>query len=210
MIGYALYIDWQLTLIIFGSTPLFILIFNITGKKIRKFVALAQSDTAEMTHHAAEGLIGQKIIKAFNLQRYIVERFDNAQSNFLSHKTKSNSAEEHSHPAVELVGAIAFGAIIVFAHHRITSGSLTTGGFVAFLAAMAMFMDPVRRFSKANTKLNQARAAAVRIFKLLEIPEEMNEGTIKLTEFKKSIEFKKRYFFLWKSKCVKKSFIHFK
>jgi subfamily B ATP-binding cassette protein MsbA len=203
MLGYALYIDWQLTFIIFAAAPLFVVIFNFTGKRIRKFVALAQSDTAEMTHHAAEGVTGQKIIKAFNLQNYIVSRFDKAQEQFLGHKQQSNSAEEHSHPAVELVGALAFGSIVIFAHHRITSGSLTTGGFVAFLAAMAMFMDPVRRFSKANTKLNQARAAAQRIFALLDTAEEVNEGTITFKEFKDSIEFKNVTFSYGKGDVLK-------
>ena len=51
-------------------------------------------------------------------------------------------------------------------------GGLTTGEFISFIGALAMFMDPVRRFSKANTKLNQARAAASRIFKLLDEKEE--------------------------------------
>lgn len=194
LLGVAFYHDWQLTLIIFATSPLFIVTFHYTGKRIRKYVGLAQQDKAEMTHIVSEALSGQKIIKAFGLKSYIVTRFERVQDLLIEHRTKSNSAEEHSHPLVELIGSFAFGGVIIFAHHRIASGALTTGGFISFVAALAMFMDPVRRFSKANGKLNQARAAAVRIFGLLEIEEEPKGQNKELKEFKESIEFRNVYF----------------
>ncbi len=190
LLGVAFYHDWQLTLVIFATAPLFIVTFHYTGKRIRKYVGLAQQDNADMTHIVSEALGGQKIIKAFGLKDYIVNRFEKVQQLFLDHRTKSNSAEEHSHPLVELIGSIAFAGVIIFAHHRIASGALTTGGFISFVAALAMFMDPIRRFSKANAKLNQAKAAAVRIFALLDVEEETEEALETFTEFKHSIEFK--------------------
>ena len=190
LLGVAFYHDWKLTLIIFALVPLFSIIFSVTGKKIRKYIAKAQEDTADMTHHAAEGLNGQKIIKSFNLQSYMVNRFDIALEKFIGNKIKSNSAEEHSHPMVETVGAFGFATVIVLAYYRTQASGLTAGEFMSFVGSLALFMDPIRRFSKANTKLNQARAAADRIFKLLDEKEETNEGVIDLSEFKQNIEFR--------------------
>lgn len=190
LLGVAFYHDWQLTLIIFITAPLFIITMYYSGKRIRKYVGRAQEDSAEMTHAVGEGLGGQKIIKSFGLQRYIVQRFENIQERFLIHKKKSNSAEEISPPLVELIGSFAFAGVIIFAHHRITSGELTTGGFISFVAALAMFMDPIRRFSKANAKLNQAQAAAERIFSILDLPEEPKGGKLQFPGFKEKLEFK--------------------
>ena len=190
LLGVAFYHDWQLTLVIFATAPLFIITFHFTGKRIEKYVGRAQDDIAEMTHVVSETLQGQKIIKAFNLREYIVDRFEKVQDRFLVHRTKSNSAEEHSHPLVELIGSIAFGGVIVFAHHRIASGALTTGGFVSFVAALAMFMDPLRKFAKANNKLRQAKAASDRIFSLLAFEEESDAGDKIFTNFNHQIEFK--------------------
>jgi subfamily B ATP-binding cassette protein MsbA len=190
LLGVAFYHDWQLTLIIFFTAPLFMLTLHYSGKRIRKYVGRAQQDNADMTHIVGEALSGQKIIKAFGLKDYIVERFERSQEKLLFHREKSNSAEELSHPLVELIGSFAFGGVIIFAHHRISSGELTTGGFISFVAALAMFMDPVRRFSKANAKLNQAQAAATRIFGLLDVNEEPQENLKELTEFNHTIEFK--------------------
>lgn len=190
LLGVAFYHDWQLTLIIFATAPLFIITLHYSGKRIRKYVGKAQQDNAEMTHIVGEALGGQKIIKAFGLKDYIITRFEKSQEQLLKHRRKSNSAEELSHPLVELIGSFAFAGVIIFAHHRISSGELTTGGFISFVAALAMFMDPIRRFSKANAKLNQAQAAAVRIFGLLDIEEEPQANLRPLPGFNHSIEFK--------------------
>lgn len=210
LLGVAFYHDWKLTIIIFTVVPFFLVIFSYTGKRIRRYVSRAQGDTAIMTHHASEGLGGQKIIKAFNLQKFMLFRFDRAQDNFLAHKTKSNSAEEHSHPAIELVGAMAFSLIIIFAYHQNKDGGLTAGEFMSFIGSIALFMDPVRRFSKSNTKLNQARAAGERIFALLDTKEEVNEGSVVLKEFRDSIEFKNVTFSYGKEKVIKNFSLHIK
>ena len=190
LLGVAFYHDWQLTLIIFATAPLFIMTFHYTGRRIRKYVGLAQQDNADLTHIVSEALGGQKIVKAFGLKNYVVGRFEKVQELLIQHKTKSNSAEEHSHPLVELIGSVAFGGVIIFAHHRIASGALTTGGFISFVAALAMFMDPIRKFSKANAKLNQAKAAAVRIFGLMDVEEEPHKNLMECPGFKETIEFK--------------------
>jgi subfamily B ATP-binding cassette protein MsbA len=93
-----------------------------------------------------------------------------------------------AHPLVELVGAFFFSGIIIFAFYRIQSGSLSQGGFISFIAAIALFMDPIRKFSQANIKLSQARAAAVRIFNLLEMEEEQDSGEHDSFDFQESIE----------------------
>ena len=190
LLGVAFYHDWQLTLIIFATAPLFIITLHFSGKRIRKYVKRAQQDNGDMTHIVGEALGGQKIVKAFGLQDYIIGRFEKFQQSLLDNRKKSNSAEELSHPLIELIGSIAFAGVIIFAHHRIVSGELTTGGFISFVAALAMFMDPVRRFSKANAKLNQAQAAAYRIFGLLDVEEEPHDNLRELQGFNETIEFK--------------------
>lgn len=190
LLGVAFYHDWQLSLIILFVSPLFAIILNRFGRRIHKYVDLAQNDIGDMTHNVSESLAGQRIAKAFGLQNYLNTRFEFLQNKFLFHRTLSNSAEEHSHPAVELIGAFAFAGVIVFAQHRISSGALTTGGFISFIAALAMFMDPVRKFSKASARLNQAKAASGRIQSLLNLPEEVDQGHHEQLHFERTIEFK--------------------
>lgn len=187
LLGIAFYHDWQLATVIFIITPMFYVILKITGNKLRKYVYEAQLSAGEMTHSIAEGITGNKIIKAFNLQKYMISRFHMAQDRYLDFRKKTNAVEEHSHPLIEVVGAIAFAVIIVFAHHRISRGHLTMGSFISFLAVLAMFMEPVRKYSKANAKLNQARAALKRMLSLLDLEEENNVGRKKTEKLQDKI-----------------------
>lgn len=187
MFSLAVYRDWQLTLVVIAVTPLFLVIFNISGKKVRSSQAGVQEHAADMTHNIAEGLAGQKVAKAFNLQGYVLRRFHKAQEKYFNFQMKTTAVEELAHPLVELVGAIAFSGVIVFAWYRIQSGEMSTGDFISFVTALALLMDPIRKYSQANVKLNQARAAGERIIKLLDLPVEKDGGTIKKEGFEDKI-----------------------
>jgi subfamily B ATP-binding cassette protein MsbA len=189
MIGMAIYSDWQLTLVIIFVTPLFILIFNKSGKRVRHFQEQIQEHLAEMTHTMQEGISGQKILKAFHLQAYATARFEHIQNAYFHSLMKATKTEEQAHPLVEFVGTLAFAGVILFAHYRISIKAMTTGDFFSFVTALALLMDPIRKFSQANIKINQARAAGSRLWELLKLPEEPQQGTYRKTTFESSIEF---------------------
>lgn len=187
MLGLAFYRDPALTMIIFLVAPLFVWIFSNSGKKVRKSQGKVQSEIAVMTHNMAEGIAGQKIIKAFNLKDFVSGRFERAQNRYFNAQMKTTFAEEFAHPLVELVGAVAFSGVIIFAHHRIKTNAMTTGDLISFITALALLMDPIRKFSQANVKLNQAIAAYHRLLDILKIPEEIDRGNRELSHFNQSI-----------------------
>ncbi len=189
-LSMAFWADWQLTLIILVLAPFLIAIFGVSGKKVKNNQGLVQKEQGELTHSIAEGISAHKITKAFNLQNFVFKRFSSTQNQFFSAQMRTTFVEEMAHPFVEVVGAIAFSGVIVFAHYRIQSGQTTIGEFISFIAALALFMDPIRKFSQANVKLSQARAASDRIYKLLDMPEEIDCGSIEKADFKEGIEVK--------------------
>lgn len=188
MLGQAIYTDWQLTLVILLVAPLFVVIFVKSGKKVRAHQEIVQEQMGSMTHNINEGIAGQKTLKAFNLQSYVLKRFKQAQDQFFKYQMKTTAVEEHAHPLVEFVGSMAFAGVIVFAHYRIQAKGLTTGDFIKFVAALALLMDPLRKYGQANVRMNQALAAGKRIISLMQLQEEKDEGLIELKEFKDKIE----------------------
>lgn len=188
-LAMAFYSDWLLSLVVIGIAPFWIIIFSKSGKRIRRNQNAVQEDIAELTHTIAEGMSAHKITKAFNLQDFVTKRFENAQEIYFKSKMRTTYIEEIAHPLVELVGAMAFSGVVLVAWYRAQQG-MTTGDFISFATAMALFMDPVRKFSQANVKLSQARAAADRIFTLLDLEEEKNVGQVELLHFSDSIEVK--------------------
>ncbi len=187
-LGMAFWADWQLTIVIFVIAPFLILIFGISGKKVKNNQGSVQREQGELTHSIAEGIAANKITKAFNLQKFVFSRFKKTQDDYFNAQMRTTFVEEMAHPFVEVVGAIAFSGVIVFAHYRIQSGETSVGEFVSFIAALALFMDPIRKFSQANVHLSQSQAASDRIHKLLETPEEVDDGQIVEASFKDEIK----------------------
>lgn len=186
-LSMAFWADWQLTIIIFVLAPFLITIFGVSGRKVKKNQGDIQREQGELTHSIAEGISAHKITKAFNLQNFVFSRFAKTQKSFFTAQMRTTFVEEMAHPFVEVIGAMAFAGVIVFAHHRIQIGETTIGEFISFIAALALFMDPIRKFSQANVKLSQAQAASERIHKLLDTPEEVDQGLISEAEFSEGI-----------------------
>ena len=186
-LGLAIYSDWQLTLVILVVGPLFVIIFQVSGKKIRANQGEVQEGRAELTHNLSEGLSAHKVTKAFNLQEFVMSRYNRAQDYYFNYVMRTSKVEEIAHPFVELIGAMAFSMVIVFAYYRIKSGAMTVGDFIQFIAALALLMDPIRKYSQANVKLGQGLAAGDRIRHILELEEEIDNGEFEVKSFDKEI-----------------------
>lgn len=189
-LGMAFWADWQLTLVIFLIAPFLAAIFQVSGKKVHRNQADVQREQGEFTHAVAEGISAHKITKAFNLQHFVTQRFVYFQNRYFSAQKRTMFVEEFAHPLVEVIGAVAFSAVIVFAHSRIQSGETSIGDFVSFVAALALFMDPIRKFSQANVRLSQGKAAHERVIELMSLSEEPDSGTVLLPSLKQGIEVK--------------------
>ena len=147
-LSMAFWADWALTSVMLVVGPFFILVFSISGRKILKNQLEVQKEHGELTHHVSECLNATKIIKAFNLEVFSGERFEKSQDRFFAKQMKTTLVEEVAHPLVDLLGACAFSGVVVFAHYRFHSGVVSTGDFIAFITALALFIDPVRKFSQ--------------------------------------------------------------
>ena len=189
LLGVAFYHDWFLSLMVISICPLFILIFQKTGKSIRRRVAKVQQAVGLVTHTVSELISGTKTIKAYNLQDYAQNRLQKDQNEYLELYKKSASMEEQSGPLVEIVAALVLGVVLVAAHYRIQSGVLTTGGFISFLTSFALFLDPLRKFSDANIKMERGLASLDRIQALMNLPHEKVVPVKNSIEFRTKIEF---------------------
>lgn len=187
-LGMAIYADWQLTLVILIVGPLFVIIFQVSGKKVRANQKEVQEGRAELTHNLSEGLAAHKVTKAFNLQEFVINRYNKAQEYYFNFTMKTSKVEEIAHPFVEVVGAIAFSLVIVFAYYRIKAEAMTMGDFILFIGALALLMDPIRKYSQANVKLGQGLAAFERIQQILEIKEEVDKGVVENPHFDRNIK----------------------
>ena len=105
---------------------------------------------------------------------------------------KATSALSVLPPLMEFIGGVAFAAALWYGSQEIAAARLTTGEFVGFIAALFMMYGPAKKLSRVNANLQQAIAAAERIFEMLETHSEVREraGAVDLPRFRDAIEFR--------------------
>jgi subfamily B ATP-binding cassette protein MsbA len=94
-------------------------------------------------------------------------------------------------PLMELVGGLAMAGAIWYGSGRISRAELTPGEFTSFVAALFLMYGPVKKLSRVNATLQQALAAAARIFSVLDTRMEIEEAAdaVELPLLRKQIEF---------------------
>jgi len=93
---------------------------------------------------------------------------------------------------MEFLGGVAIVALLWYGQRRIAGSGMTQGAFLAFIFAAFMLYTPVKRLSRVNANLQQAIAAATRIFEILDTHSEVRErpGAQPMAPLARGIEFR--------------------
>ncbi len=187
LLGWMLYLDWQLTLIFFLVIPVIAIVIKVVSKRMRKLSHLLQNSMGNLTHILEETIKAQRVVKVFGGQHYENKRFK-ATANWLRrYEMKIKGASALSVPIVQFVGILALAVIIYIAS---ANQEMTAGSFISFFAAMAMLFSPIKRLTGINEHLQRGLAAANSTFAFIDEFPEPDEGTKKIKDVTGKIEFK--------------------
>jgi len=203
--GVVFYRNWKLAIIAFIIFPIAIFPIKEFGKRLRKFSRKSQQRMGSITTFLHETIIGNRIVKAFNMEDYEKRRFTEENERFFKTVLKRVQIRAFSHPLMELLGGIGVAAIIWVGGYSVIRGELTPGTFFSFMTALLMLYAPVRDLSKVNLEVQEGLAAAIRVFELLDTPSDIveKEGAIPLPPISKGIEFQRVTFRYGKEAVLK-------
>ncbi len=176
LLGWMLYLNWQLSLMAFLIAPGIALIMRLVSRRLRRLSRELQELMGDLNHVIDEVLQGHKVIRIFGGQDYERERFHRVNNRVRQFNLKLAALSEGSGPLVQLLAIIALGAVIYFAALQSAANQITVGGFVSLFGAMAMLLAPIKRLTKVNEHLQRGLAAAETIFALLDEPPEPDQG----------------------------------
>lgn len=188
--GYAISLNWRLTLITLFLIPPLGWLFTTSGRNLKRYIAKMTEENAHLTASLQEAFAGIRVVKFFRLETYIRKRFQRRSHNFTHYYLKTAALEEASHPMVELFTAFAIAAVFYYGGIEIVAGRMTGGDFLGFFVAFAMLMNPIRMLNDINIKFNQASAACSRVFEVFDWKTRLVETERPLTvpPFSRSIE----------------------
>lgn len=179
LLAFLLYTSWQLTLLMLIVGPIIAFVIDRAGKLMRNSSTEMQQSMGELTHRLEEGLNGHKDIKIFGAEKYEEKRFFNTAETLRKHTMDVVKVSAINVPLVQVLAAVALSAILYIASRMSAEDMLTPGEFIAFITAMAMIFEPIRRLTTINVVIQRGMAAAASIFELLDMPSEENTGLLK-------------------------------
>ena len=193
LIGVIFYRDWRLAILAMLVLPIAVLPIVKFGKKLRKISTQSQKTMAEISIHLHETLSGNRIVKAFGTEDYEIKRFSDRVRKFFQLTMKDVSIKSMSSPIMEFLGGIGIAAIIWYGGYNVIKGQSTPGTFFSFLTALLMLYEPIKHLSGVNNTIQQGMAAAVRVFEILDLKEEIQDpkGAQVITGIRQGIVFKK-------------------
>lgn len=176
LIGFLLYTSWQLTMLMLIIGPVIAFVIDRASKLMRGSSTEMQNAMGELTHRLEEGLNGHKDIKIYGAETYENNRFNQVSENLRKHTMNVVKVASINVPLVQVLAAIALSVVLYAASLMSAQNLFTPGEFIAFITAMAMVFEPIRRLTNINMTIQKGMAAAQSIFTLLDMPEEVNQG----------------------------------
>ncbi len=190
----ALYIDWKLTLMMLLSMPLLGLLISKFSKHMRKASRRALENSSSMLAIINETLIGARVVKAYSAEGYERRRYSTAGKRLLKQQMKLNHYNALSRPVVETLAVILTSIPMLIAAKWVlqTPPKVDTFQFLTLLVLFGAMLEPMRKLSDVNAKVQQTNAAATRVFEIIDMEPEPNAGyaLAQLPRHKRSIEFR--------------------
>jgi subfamily B ATP-binding cassette protein MsbA len=163
----------KLALICLIAAPAIVYPIYRFGRGMRQTSHRSQERMAELSSLLTEMVRGHRIVKAFGMEGFELDRFRRATDRHLRVNLRAQVLSSFSTPVVETVSAFGGCLLMIYAATLIRAGHLTTPLLIQFFTNLLLLYDPIRRLNKVNLVLQGAAAAAQRVFQMLAIPNEI-------------------------------------
>ena len=191
MVGAVIFLGGKLAWVLLLFLPVVISSARRIGRGVRTTTRTGQDKLAEIQNILHETITGNRIVKAFGMELWEMNRFRRAARRLFQANLKSVSVQAISSPLMDAIGSIAIALLLWIGREQIISRRMTKGDFIAFLFAVFTLYDPVRKFALFYNSFQQALGASEEIFKFMDAQDDVREKkrAFVLRGFKEGIRF---------------------
>jgi subfamily B ATP-binding cassette protein MsbA len=178
---------WALLLFV----PVIVYSSRKIGSRVRSTTRQGQDKLAEIQNILHETITGNRIVKAFNSEKWEISRFRGAARRLFRANLRSVAATAISSPLMDIFGVIGIALLLNLGREEVKHGVMTPGIFVAFITAVFSLYNPVRKFAQFNNNFQQAVGASSEIFKFMDVEDDVREKphAKRLPPFAKNVQF---------------------
>ncbi|HEX4576797.1 MAG TPA: ABC transporter ATP-binding protein [Edaphobacter sp.] len=161
------------------------------GRGVRQTTRKGQDKLAEIQNILHETITGNRIVKAFGMELWEMNRFRRAARRLFDANLKSVKVQAISSPLMDLIASMAIALLLLVGRWSIQQKEMTAGSFITFLIAVFTLYDPVRKFAGFYNSFQQALGASEEIFRFMDAVDDVQEKkrAFVLKGFKEGIRF---------------------
>ena len=170
-----LMLNLQLSAIIIILTPLSIILSFVIVKKSKKYVKKEVELQGGLSGYLEEYIGGERIVKAFNHEEESIENFKKLNDDYNKVSTKSIFYSTLTNPTTRFINGLVYGSVGLFGCMLALKGQMLVGTITAFLSYANSFGQPFANISEQISSIQQAFAAANRVFNVLDERNELSD-----------------------------------
>ena len=180
--GYVIYQSPKLSFYFLVVMPLALLPLQTLAKRMKKYSTRSQESNADLTARLTEIFNNIEIIKSNSSQPFEQQKFKEENMNFFKLSMKQSKTNALVSPVLEFFGSIAIAVAIYIGANEVIDEHMSVGSFFAFVTALFMLYDPIKKLSKIHNQMQDALAATERIDELFTMKPTIVSGEKELKE----------------------------
>lgn len=170
-------ISWELTLFVLIVLPIAGYVMGAVGKRLKRDSLEGQTQWGRLMSMVEETLSGLRIIKAFNAEQQISDRFTKANEQYRRTISQVYARQGLAHPMSEFLGTTAIAIILWYGGNLIFAGdsTITADAFIYYLVVFYSIINPAKELSRASYSIQKGLASMTRIQTILDYPERITD-----------------------------------
>ena len=173
-------LDWRLTLITVACDAAIALYVRFSGGRSRAYFSRQQAELGGLDGYVEEMISGQKVVKVFNHERANLERFDELNGRLQEAGEHAQAYASTMVPVTVCVGFINYSIVTIVGALLCMRGLSDVGSLASYLVFVRQAVAPINQFTQQGNFLLTALAGAERIFSVMELEPEVDEGEVRL------------------------------
>jgi len=164
MIGFLFWLDWRLALVSLVVFPVCLVPVLLFGRRVKRFAREGRERMGELVSVVQEAVMGLRVVQAFNMEGYELERFRRRAREVFSRVMRVIRARAAVEPIIVFISVVGLAAALVYSRWM----RMTADEFFAFALALVGLYEPVKKLSTVHLVIQRSTAAAARVFEIVD------------------------------------------
>ena len=189
-IGVMLWLNWQFTIAAVAVFPILGFVVIRFDKRIRPIWKRVREEMSKLTTVLQENVSGVRTVKAFARESYEVGKFGTRNKGFLGVNIERIKVESNTQPFIEFLSSLAIVSLLWYGGGQVARERVSLGTLIAFQGYIFNLVWPTRMLGMLLNMMEQALAAAPRLFEILDTPSAITDtiGSTVAPEFAGKLE----------------------